>query len=282
MIDGPFLLALTSGMLATVNPCGFAMLPAYLSYFLGISAESPERSTAASLGRALVVSATLLLGFLTVFGTFGVLIRGFGVDQGDILRYAKWPGTIIGVLLIVLGIALLAGWHLPFTTPRLNSGGKATTFRSMYVFGVSYAVTSLSCGSAPFIGTVMGSFTRQGFISGVYVFVLYAVGMGLVVGALTVSMSLAQQGMLRVLRSAMKYTERAAGALLVVAGAYLIYYWAFNGGEKDNPIADIQTHVESWFANQTTAAPWVILSILVAVVAGAAAVAFGSGRHRHE
>ena len=36
MIDGLFAYAFTTGMLATVNPCGFAMLPAYLSYFLGI------------------------------------------------------------------------------------------------------------------------------------------------------------------------------------------------------------------------------------------------------
>ena len=35
VIDGLFAYAFTTGMLATVNPCGFAMLPAYLSYFLG-------------------------------------------------------------------------------------------------------------------------------------------------------------------------------------------------------------------------------------------------------
>jgi cytochrome c-type biogenesis protein len=279
VIDGHFILALTSGMVATVNPCGFAMLPAYLSYFLGLSAELPQRSTATSLARALIVSATLLAGFLTVFVAFGVLIRGFGVSQGDILRYAKWPGTVIGLTLIVVGVAMAFGWHLPFATPRLNSGGKTTTFGSMYLFGVSYAVTSLSCASGPFIGTVMGSFTREGFASGVYMFMLYALGMGLVVGALTVSMSVAQQGMLRVLRSAMRYTERVAGVLLIGSGTYLVYYWAFNGGEKSTPISNVQNRVDRWFAGRADATPWLVLTVLVVVVLTATVVAISSARH---
>ena len=53
VIDGAFALAFTAGMLATVNPCGFAMLPAYLSYFLGIEshAGSTSRRRRASAGR---------------------------------------------------------------------------------------------------------------------------------------------------------------------------------------------------------------------------------------
>ena len=35
MIDAPLALAFAAGLVATVNPCGFAMLPAYLSYFMG-------------------------------------------------------------------------------------------------------------------------------------------------------------------------------------------------------------------------------------------------------
>ncbi|MBA2575429.1 MAG: hypothetical protein H0V05_02115 [Euzebyaceae bacterium] len=31
----PFALAFTAGLVASVNPCGFAMLPAYLSFLIG-------------------------------------------------------------------------------------------------------------------------------------------------------------------------------------------------------------------------------------------------------
>ena len=36
MIDAPLGLAFAAGLVATINPCGFAMLPAYLSFFLGL------------------------------------------------------------------------------------------------------------------------------------------------------------------------------------------------------------------------------------------------------
>jgi cytochrome c-type biogenesis protein len=277
VINGPFALALTSGMLATVNPCGFAMLPAYLSYFLGVSGEgAPQRSTSAALARALVVSTALLAGFFAVFVGFGVLVRGLGVNQGDVLRYAKWPATVIGVTLIGVGVAMLAGWHLPIATPRMSAGGKDTTLTSMSLFGVSYAVTSLSCGSGPFIGTVMGSFSLRGYASGVAVFASYALGMGLVVTALTVSMSVAQQGFLRVLRASMRYVDRIAGVLMIGAGVYLIYYWAFNGGEKDNPVGNLQGRVENWLLHRSV---WTLTMVFGAIVVAAALVA-GYGARR--
>jgi cytochrome c-type biogenesis protein len=265
VISGPFALALSAGMIATVNPCGFAMLPAYLSYFLGLTGDAArtDRTAGKTLARAFVVSGALLLGFLTVFGTFGIVIRGFGVSADDILRYARWPATAIGVVLVLVGIALIAGWHLPFATPRMNAGGRTTQLRSMYVFGCSYAVTSLSCGSAPFIATVVGSFRRNGFVSGVFVFVVYAIGMGLVVTALTISMALAQQGFLHTLRKAMAFAERAAGALMVIAGLYLVYYWGFEGGTKDNAISRLQSRVESWFGSRSN---WTLISLFGGIV----------------
>ena len=32
---GPITLALAAGALSTINPCGFAMLPAYLAFYVG-------------------------------------------------------------------------------------------------------------------------------------------------------------------------------------------------------------------------------------------------------
>ena len=39
-MDARLALAFSAGMVATVNPCGFALLPAYLSYFLGLEDAS--------------------------------------------------------------------------------------------------------------------------------------------------------------------------------------------------------------------------------------------------
>ncbi|HEX9258073.1 MAG TPA: cytochrome c biogenesis CcdA family protein, partial [Acidimicrobiales bacterium] len=225
MIDGAFALAFTAGMVATVNPCGFAMLPAYLSYFLGLHEPDDGRSTTASLRRALLVSAAVSFGFLVVFVVLGALIRG-GADW--IADYAKYASVLIGVVLIAMGIAMLAGWRLPFATPKLDRGGRDRTVWSMFVFGVSYAIASLGCTIGPFLAVVLSGFTREGFVSGVVSIAVYGIGMAVVLTALTVTLALAKGWLLRWLRTAMRYVDRLAGVLLILAGGYLVYYWIFN------------------------------------------------------
>src|SRR5262249_54912729 len=131
VIDGLFAYAFTAGMLATVNPCGFAMLPAYLSYFLGTDVSGASATPTARVARAIAVSLAVSLGFLTVFSLIGAVFRA-GADQ--VVDWAKYAAIVIGVGLVALGTALLCGWHLPISTPRLDKGGRGRTVASMYVF----------------------------------------------------------------------------------------------------------------------------------------------------
>ena len=72
MIDVDLAFPLSAGVVAAFNPCGFAMLPAYLSYFLGVEAGE-ERSSATSATRGLAVGLTLSAGFVFLFGLVGLL-----------------------------------------------------------------------------------------------------------------------------------------------------------------------------------------------------------------
>jgi hypothetical protein len=98
----------------------------------------------------------------------------------------------------------------------------------MFVFGVSYAVASFGCTIGPFVLTVLGSFTRDGTLSGVLMIVAYGMGMALLLTALTVTLALARGGLLRGLRSALQWIDQVAGVLLILAGLYLIYYWWYD------------------------------------------------------
>jgi len=226
VINGLFAYAFTTGMLATVNPCGFAMLPAYLSYFLGIdSAEVRPTTPAARTRQAVAVSLAVSLGFLTVFTIIGALVRAVGDVLIDWAKYATIP---IGLALAGLGVAMIGGYHLPFTTPRLDKGGRDRTIPSMYVFGVSYAIASIGCTLPLFIGAAITSFTTKGAVSGVLLVLTYGASMALVLNALTVTLALARGRLLARLRRALPYIDRVAGAFLVLAGLYLVYYWIFN------------------------------------------------------
>jgi cytochrome c biogenesis protein CcdA len=262
VFSGPFALALTAGMAATINPCGFALLPAYLSAFVGLDDGDDGGNKAAAIGKALKVSAVLTAGFVTVFGLFGAVITKVleGVEE-----YLPWATIVIGFGLIGLGVYLLTGRQLVVNIPKLNRGGADGTLFSMYLFGVSYAVASLSCTIGPFLAVTSTTFRNESYLSGVMVFVLYGVGMGIVVGVLTLAVALAKDGLVAKFRSLLPKMNKVAGVLLLIAGAYVAYYgWyevrLFNGsGSADDPIIDVAIDIQTWlqqFVPSVDNAPW--------------------------
>ncbi|MPY81574.1 MAG: cytochrome c biogenesis protein CcdA, partial [Actinophytocola sp.] len=104
--NAPFLLAFTGGLVATVNPCGFAMLPAYLSFFLGLTdgEEVPDRVTA--IARALRVGLTVTVGFVVVFGAAGLLLSA---GARALTSALPWAALIVGAGVVALGGWLLTG-----------------------------------------------------------------------------------------------------------------------------------------------------------------------------
>ena len=218
--EGPLALYLTLGMVATVNPCGFPMLPAYLAYFLGIEhqeAEVPQASVSTALRVALAVSA----GFLVVFSLAGLVVE---LTSLPVYENVPWISIVIGLVLFALGLAMLGGFQLSVRLPHLDRGGRERTVGSMFVFGVSYAVASIGCTLPLFLGAVSGTINRESVADGLLVFGIYALGMTLVLVALTVAMALARTSIVRFLRRAQPYIGRVAGGLVALAGAYVAYY----------------------------------------------------------
>ncbi len=270
MIDGAFALAFAAGMVATFNPCGFAMLPAYLAYFLGLDDESSD--TPAAVLQGLKVSGVLTLGFVLVFGVAGfVLTAASGIQE-----HLSWVTMVIGLLLIVLGFAFLFGFEPSIALPRLERGAGDRQLGSMLVFGVSYAVASLSCTIAPFLAVTGGMFGRsdQSFLSGLLVYVTYALGMGLVLGVLTMAVALARQGLVTALRGAMPYVHRFSGALLILAGLYMSWYgyWESRvfdgdstGGGPAQLFFDLNSDLNNWVQEVGATRIGLVLAGMVAV-----------------
>ncbi|MEZ5202837.1 MAG: cytochrome c biogenesis CcdA family protein [Acidimicrobiales bacterium] len=223
MLDVPFATAFTAGMVATVNPCGFAMLPAYLGYFLGREDEV-ERTTAGNLVRALIVGSVVSAGFLIVFAIAGAIVLRTALAIGD---WSPWLTIVIGLVLAGVGVAFLAGWEPSIRLPHLDKGGRTRGLGSMFLFGVSYAIASLSCTIGPFTSVVASSFRRTSFTSGVATFAAYAAGMALLLMVITVALAMAQQGVVTKLRRALPYVQRISGAIMVVTGAYLAWYGVY-------------------------------------------------------
>ncbi len=249
MIDAPLALALASGMVAAVNPCGFAMLPAYVTYFLGREGDHvPTRGE--SVARAIPVSLAVTAGFVVVFGVVGIALRPI---SSTVQEYAPWATVVIGVGLAVFGIVTLTGRELRVRLPTLDRGGRSGGLGSMFLYGVSYAIASLTCTIGIFIANIVNAFSRTDFVSGVSVLVTYALGMGLVITALTVAIAFARDSVVRFLRSGMRHANRVAAVLMVVMGAYVAWYGIFSLRVRNDPTtaAGPVDLVEEWSAEAT-------------------------------
>lgn len=282
MFEATYGYALGAGLLAAVNPCGFALLPAYISLLVG--GDQGDGGRLASVGRALLLTAAMTLGFGAVFGGFGLL----AAPAADaVARQLPWVTIVIGLALVGLGGWLLAGRSLPSLAPRLARGPEVTRrFGSMALFGAAYAVASLGCTVGPFIGlVVIAGFQQGSLLAGVGHFLAYAAGMALVIGSVALAVALARVSLVNRLRRATPVLARAGGALLLLAGGYVAWYGAyelrvFAGGPATDPVVEafgrFQFAIE---ARLDSLGPAVVAAIFAALLATAAALV-GWTRHR--
>lgn len=218
-------LAFAAGLVAALNPCGFAMLPAYL--LLVVRGQQADRRDAlVAIGRALAATAGMALGFLTVFGLFGALTIS---AASTVQRYLPYGTAVIGIVLVALGFWLLSGRELTALTPRppRSLGGRwAPDARlvSMYGYGVSYAIASLSCTIGPFLAVTAAGFRAGSVVTGVSVYLAYVAGLSLVVGVLAVAAATASSALADRFRRALPFVNRIGGGLLVLVGLYVAYY----------------------------------------------------------
>ena len=252
------------GLVAAFNPCGFALLPAYLSFFIGGegSDASGQPSGTNALGtmlRAMVVALTLTAGFIVVFGSFGVLFETV-LSQGVVLDRIGYVTIVVGAGMALLGIWLLAGRSINLRLPKMSRGTSGRGLPSVFMFGVSYAVVSLSCTIGLFIAAVTTTFADQGFADGVANFVAYGLGMGSVITFLTLALAMARTSVVGTMRKAFRWVNPVSGLMLIASGVYVANYgwWelqVLNDPTAHNPLVDwfveLQSEVSNWIDTTT-------------------------------
>jgi len=226
----PFGWAFAAGMVSGVNPCGFFILPAYVSYQLG--AEEAGFYASAALGRAargVLLGVVATAGFVVVMGIFGALIAAGGQIITRVFPYA---GLAVGALLAVLGIWMLATRRsLGIAAARRVAVSPQRNLRGVFLFGIAYAVGSLSCTLPIFLLVVGGALAGgAGFGATIGQFLSYALGMGAILVAVTIGAALAREGVTRSLRQMLPHVHRVSALFLIAAGLYLIYYWLWGPG----------------------------------------------------
>ncbi len=228
----PFGYSFGAGMVSTVNPCGFSLLPAYLSLYLGDRDDGPAAGHFLLRGgKALLIGSAVTLGFTVLFSFVGVIIWAGGYF---LMQYLPWLGLFVGTVLAGLGLFLLAGKSVHTALPARLAARIGTPesqgFNTYFLFGIGYGMASLGCTLPIFLVVVGSAIKSQGFSNGLFQFFSYALGMGAVLTSLALSLAVFKGGLATYLRRVLPYMGRIAGALLLVSGSYQIHYWLTKGG----------------------------------------------------
>ena len=223
---GLFGFVFAAGMVSTVNPCGFAMLPAYLGLYLGAAdAKGRTASVPAKLLQAAIVGLLVTSGVLLLFGSVGILLSA-GLTA--IRSVIPWLGLIIGIVLAFAGAWIMLGGKVnigAFSRVASHMGdAREVNLKSYFLFGLSYGTASLSC-TLPIFIAVVGIGSTDSFFRSLWQFVLYGLGMGTVILVLTLGMAVFKGAMVGGLRRALPYIQPVSAAIMLVAGAYIVFYW---------------------------------------------------------
>ena len=89
-LDARLATSFTAGLLASINPCGFVLLPTYLVYFLGMENLRPGAERASVL-RALKVSLAVSAGFMTIFVIIGAITK---LSTNWLVEKAEWVSLV--------------------------------------------------------------------------------------------------------------------------------------------------------------------------------------------
>jgi len=177
------------------------------------------------------VSAVVAVAFTLLFGVTGAL---FSLASSLILRLLPWVGLGVGGLLIIAGGVSIGGKTLGLHTAQQaaskigrNAGSSGT--RGYAAFGLAYGLASLGCALPLFLALLGTAVAVGGPWSAVLAFALYGIGMATTLGVLTLVAGMVSFGVLVRVRALGRFVSVLGSVLLLVSGAYVVYYWLTAG-----------------------------------------------------
>ena len=216
-----FVTALAAGMVSFASPCVLPLVPAYIGFITGRSAEELH----AAHGRARVAIATqsvaFVLGLAVIFALLGASASVLGQT---LLQNLPLLWKIGGMVVVIFGLQMLGVLKIPalYRTARVKEvvPNAQRTHLGAFAMGVAFGAGWTPC-VGPFLASLLALASSQETVgAGTLLLLVYALGLGLpfLAAGLAVDRSLS---VMRAVRPHMLAVERFSGALLIGMGVLL-------------------------------------------------------------
>lgn len=244
-------IALVAGVLATFNPCGFAMLPAYLSALV-LGGTDKSDDTKAAILRAFRFSAGMAIGLIAVFSAFALIVYPLSLS---LEQYLPAVTALIGLLLVILGVNLLRGKSAALKRLLQANVAPRRQFITQIGYGATFALGSLSCTIGPFLAIASAALASGSVVSILASFALYGAGMAITVLILAILTAATNRALISKIRGATPIIEKISAVLVLLVGLYVCSYaWfeiqSYAGLESSNVVIEfaltIQNALISW------------------------------------
>ena len=215
--------AFLAGLLSFLSPCVLPLIPSYIGFLTGMSADELQaggEGQAKRRGTAFLHGLLFVAGFTLVF----VLLGAAASALGNLLReYQVWLGRVGGVLLILFGLYLLGVLRPAFLMRerRIELSRKPLGYFGSGVVGFTFGAAWTPC-----IGPILGGIltlaaTQSGMGRGIALLAVYA--LGLAVPFLLTALALDRFLLwFQRFRPYIVWVDRIAGGMLIVLGILLI------------------------------------------------------------
>ncbi|MBO0905689.1 cytochrome c biogenesis CcdA family protein [Jiella sonneratiae] len=211
--------AVLGGALSFLSPCVLPLVPPYLCYMAGVSADDLKTGPAVgSTGftRLIGSSVTFVLGFSTVFVALGAGASSIG----QLLRQnLDWLGFVAGIAIIVMGLNFLGVFRLSLLSreARFAAPDRPKSLVGAYLMGLAFAFGWTPC-IGPVLGAILGLAGARGTVGeGATMLAFYSAGLGIPF-ILAAAFSGVFFRWMMGFRRHLGMVEKAMGGLLVVTG----------------------------------------------------------------
>ena len=212
-------IAFGAGIVSFLAPCVLPIVPGFLAYLAGASAQTAPGEGGRQRREIFLNSLFFVLGFSLVFAALGVLLNTILLATAGSVQV--WLARIGGAFIIFFGIYLMGLIRVPFLE-REYKFGVTRRFRSRYltslVFGAAFAAGWTPCVGAA-LGAILGLAAAQPGLA-FWLLLAYALGLGvpfLIVGFFAVPVAALASRWQKVL----SIVNIVFGALLVALGVLI-------------------------------------------------------------